>query len=217
MNCEFCGKERLPIIQEFKGKEYRVGYLQCTCEESKQYFEMQQKEKFESDKRREKEKLERNLENAGIPKRYFEANINNDKLYRTALEHGLYISGTVGAGKTYIACSIAIRAAQNGKSVRFLKAYNISSFDLEDVTKPDLLIIDDLGADNVSEWSTSRMRAVIDDRYGSMKPIIITSNYTKQELAKKLHKTDDYTALAIISRLTEMTKPYEVTGKDRRK
>lgn len=216
MECEFCGKERLPIIQEFNDKTYKVGYHPCNCEQAK-VKELEVKRIADRVQQKERERLiQRLVELSGVPARYSNAKLENDKLYQTALEHGLYIYGGVGTGKTHTACSIAIRALENRKRVLFLKAYNLSSFDLDDVTIPDLLIIDDLGADNVSEWSNSRMRAVIDDRYGSMKPTIITSNYSPKELAKKLHKENDHTALAIISRINEMTERYELKGEDRR-
>lgn len=217
MKCEFCGKERLPIIIELKNKTFNVGHHPCNCKEAtERTHELERLAKIAEEK--EKERLiNRLIEISGVPKRYMNAKLYNEEIYEKALESGLYIHGDVGTGKTHIASAIAIRAAQNNKRILFLKAYNLSNFDLDDVTIPDLLIIDDLGADNVSEWANSRMRAVIDDRYGSMKPLIVTSNYSKAQLAKKLHKENDYTALAIVSRLNEMTESYEVKGKDRRK
>lgn len=217
MNCEFCGKERLPIIQELKDKKFTVGYHQCNCKKAKiKNYELDKLTKAAQEKERDL-LIKKLIDISGVPKRYQDAELKDEELYKTALESGLYIYGGVGTGKTRTASAIAIRAAYEGKRILFLKAHKLSSFNIDDVTIPDLLIIDDLGADNVSEWSNSRMRAVIDDRYDSLKPLIVTSNYSKVELSKKLHKENDHTALAILSRLREMTQSYKMDGEDRRK
>lgn len=217
MNCRFCGKELEPLPITHNGRTFNIGHKECDCKQSiEAKFEVGRM--AEELRREERDRLiKKVVELSGVPKRYMNAQLEDESLYETALESGLYLFGGVGTGKTQTACSIAIRAAQNGKTIGFIKAYDISSMKLDDIKNQDVLIIDDLGADNVSEWSNSRMRAVIDYRYDSMKPIIITSNYSKSELAKKLHKDGDYTSLAIASRLTQMTVSKEMNGKDRRK
>ena len=221
MICEFCGAALEPKTVDVNGREFVIGHSECECAEAiKQaeyasWVENSRKRYNESKRRMAK------IEESRIPERYRSATLENEKLYKTACETGLYIHGGVGTGKTYIASAIGIRAIQSGRKVRFVKAYELSkqffeSYDMESVTRPDLLIIDDLGADNVSEWANTRMRAVIDDRYGSMKPTVVTSNYSLGALAKKLHTNDDYTAQAIVDRLKEMTFTVELSGKSKR-
>ena len=53
---------------------------------------------------------------------------------------------------------------------------------IADIIKPDLLVIDDFGANNTSEYNTAMLCKIIDSRYSSGKPLIITTNLTPQEL-----------------------------------
>lgn len=221
--CEYCGKDLEPMIVCLRGKEFPIAFKDCGCEESVKERQKQEASKAEAAKQVEINLLVKQFEKSGIPKRYAgcEKLVENlEELYKTALEGGLYLWGTTGTGKTTIAAAIGIRAIKNGLKVQFVNAYDISQklFDRDDqfVTDPDLLIIDDLGAEAVGEWNNARLRSAINDRYNSMKPTVITSNYSKKDLAKLL-KSDNKTAEAIYSRLSEMTVEKEISGKDYRR
>ena len=54
---------------------------------------------------------------------------------------------------------------------------------------------------------------IIDNRLRIRKPLIITTNLTKEALLY----TDDLSKQRVYSRLLEMCHPYEVKGSDRRK
>lgn len=220
MKCDYCGKELQPVNINFNGREMKVGYFQCDCNESAEAKAEAAKKKLETETKIKQDKRTERIRRSGIPERYWKA-ICNSEMYRKAFQNGLYLYGEVGTGKTYTACGIGIQALDNNMSVKFIKAYELShkfidKYEMDIVTRPSLLIIDDLGSDNVSEWANTRMRAVIDDRYGAMKPTIVTSNYSLSELATKLQSDNDYTALAIVSRLKEMTEQIKVNGKRRR-
>jgi DNA replication protein DnaC len=45
-----------------------------------------------------------------------------------------------------------------------------------------LLIIDDLGKEKPTEWTLATLYAIIDGRYDSAMPVIITTNYDMQSL-----------------------------------
>lgn len=220
--CEYCGRKLEPIIVSLmNGKPTRVGWCKCGCDgekEAEAEIERRQKEWTEMTRRL---KLSRSLKASRIPKRYSGAKLNDLSLYETAFKDGLYIFGGVGTGKTTNAAAIGIRALENGKSVLFYKAYELSSLSVSEIielSKVDLLIIDDIGSDNTSEWGNTRLRIAIDSRYDSMLPIVITSNYSKEQLTKLLlRNVKDMTPKAIVSRLTEMTVPYELSGEDLRK
>jgi len=51
------------------------------------------------------------------------------------------------------------------------------------INKP-ILVIDDLFRTKVTDWSTSIFYEIIDSRWDSMKPTIITSNFLIEEIAK---------------------------------
>ena len=69
----------------------------------------------------------------------------------------------------------------------------------------DLLIIDDLGKEQCSDWSMSTLYSILNDRYEDMKPTIVTTNYNADSLANALTPKgfDNTKIVAIISRLRE--------------
>ena len=69
----------------------------------------------------------------------------------------------------------------------------------------ELLIIDDLGKEQCSDWSMSTLYSILNDRYEDMKPVIVTTNYNADQLAAALTPKgfDNTKIIAIISRLRE--------------
>lgn len=132
---------------------------------------------------------------------------------------GLYIEGTNGTGKTHLAAAIALQLISEGIPVICKTSADLlldikTSFDKEgarekdvlDVYKQvDLLIIDDLGKEQCSDWSMSTLYSILNDRYEDMKPTIVTTNYNNEGLVKALTPkgTDNSKITAIISRLRE--------------
>lgn len=50
------------------------------------------------------------------------------------------------------------------------------------------MIIDDLGTEQLTEWSSSILYEIIDTRYRSDKPLIITTNLQRQEFQNRYHQ-----------------------------
>ena len=132
---------------------------------------------------------------------------------------GLYIEGTNGTGKTHLAAAITLQLIGEGIPVicrtsgdlllnikrAFDSEYVSESEILETYKDVDLLIIDDLGKEQCSDWSMSTLYSILNDRYEDMKPTIITTNYNADDLATALTPkgSDNTKAVAIISRLRE--------------
>lgn len=137
---------------------------------------------------------------------------------------GLLLWGDVGTGKSFTAACIANALLENGTAVlmtNFSKILNqmgamysderyqyIASF-----SNFPLLIIDDLGIERNTEYALEQVYAVIDERYKSGLPVIITTNLTINEI----RNPSDVAHARIYSRVLEMCTPVHVSGSDRRK
>ncbi len=162
-----------------------------------------------------------------IAKRYAET--FND---RYANGDGLYIEGTNGTGKTHLAGAIALHLIQEGRTVicktssdmlldiknTFDKEYIKESAVLEAYKSADLLIIDDLGKEQCTDWSMSILYSILNDRYEDMKPTIITTNYGAEDLIRALTPKgyDNTKIVAIISRLRETSTVVTMAWNDYR-
>lgn len=227
--CEVCGK---PLQMELKilGMTKVVGCM-CACEEEKRNREEQarRREEFESECRKNKkyslmdekarsavfEKLTVTEEN----RKYITAAENYCRQWESNKRenNGLLFYGQAGRGKTTIACCIANRLLDKGISVKAMSVIDMlqrvkDSFrsygtdgetELKsEIKRADLLILDDLGAEHKTDWSTSLVYEIIDARYRSCKPTIITTNLTMTKLRE--HLTDDNGVPRAYDRLIEM-------------
>lgn len=136
---------------------------------------------------------------------------------------GLLLFGDTGTGKSYTAACIANELLSHDRPVHmthFERLINIlwdlkrgrQEF-LDNLNKFDLLVIDDLGAENTSDYTSSIVFNVIETRLNAGLPMIITTNLTRAELLS----TSDMRKKRIYSRLFECCIPLEVEGTDRRK
>jgi DNA replication protein DnaC len=146
---------------------------------------------------------------------------------------GLYLEGPCGTGKTHLAIAIALAIINTGVPVICKTSIDIlgdikrcyernSEVTEEEVLEAyktvDLLIIDDLGKEQVTEWSVPVLYSILNERYEALLPTIITTNYNTTALAEKLSaKGDTETAAAIISRFVESYKRVTMAWADYRR
>ena len=84
--------------------------------------------------------------------------------------------------------------------------------------KCDVLVLDDLGKEDATEWSVGTVFSVLDARYEDMRPTIVTSNYAPGVLADRLARRGErVTAEAIASRISQTCRPVYLGGRDRRR
>lgn len=151
---------------------------------------------------------------------------------RYANGDGLYIEGTNGTGKTHLAAAIALQLINEGVPVvcktstdllldirkAYDDEYTRESTILDVYKSVDLLIIDDLGKEQCSDWSMSNLYSILNDRYEDMKPTIITTNYGAEDLVRALTPKgyDNTKIVAIISRLRETSTVITMAWNDYR-
>lgn len=144
-------------------------------------------------------------------------------------ENGLLIYGPKGTGKTHMAAAIANDLLRQGVPVVFATMIDLlakikDSFDRnqgaseEEILRLyktcDLLIIDDLGKEQPTEWALAKIYQIINARYEDYRPIVVTSNYSPQELVDRMTPKggDRITADATVDRIIEMTTSVGLGG-----
>ena len=165
---------------------------------------------------------------AGIPRRYLSAEADlGDMPQRVASGMSLYIHGTFGSGKTRYACALLKAIVDMGVSARFENSKHLISEiqgtysgkwsnALDRAYGCKVLVLDDIGKEQCTEYSISMLYELIDARYSDAKPIVTTSNFSRGELLSRLAAKDAATAESIVSRLCENAETLYFGGADRR-
>ena len=141
---------------------------------------------------------------------------------------GLYLHGNFGTGKTYILASllnelknkynIRIEIVYFPELLRNLKEnlYTVSD-KLNYLENVDILLIDDLGAEKVTDWGRDEiLGTILQTRMNKNMITFFTSNLTEDELLKHLSITKDSEDLVkakrILERIKYITEDLELLG-----
>jgi DNA replication protein DnaC len=104
---------------------------------------------------------------------------------------GILMWGDVGTGKTFTAACIANALIKKHIPVLMTSFTKINNDIFQEIDKNryidslnhfKLLIIDDLGVERKSDYALENLFTIIDERYKSNKPLIITTNLTLEQL-----------------------------------
>jgi DNA replication protein DnaC len=146
--------------------------------------------------------------------------------------NGLFIAGSYGTGKTHLAAAIANELIRNGTAVICMTMIDLldqiratykarrsmdgdvdEAFILQQYQDVPLLIIDDIGSEQPTEWCVSKIFAIINARYEGYMPTIITTNYSGEELEHRMTPEggDDRNAKKTLDRLKEMCVGIDMT------
>lgn len=139
------------------------------------------------------------------------------------IKKGLYLNGNFGCGKTYLLSAMLNELAKKGIKVaivyypEFLRSLK-ESFSIEDeyrkkfnyIKKVPLLLLDDIGAEIVTEWNRDEvLGTILQYRMEENLPTFFTSNLTIEELEGHLSTTnkevDVVKSRRIIERIKQLT------------
>lgn len=232
----YCGKCRTPkqFRMEAPPMEGRLLPHPCRCEQ-----ERLDREAAEQEARRHRQAVA-DLKRRGFTdpamREWTFANDNGKcpqmKHARFYVEHwdtmqeeniGYLLWGGVGTGKSYFAGCIANALMEQEVAVRMTNFALIlndltASFEgrneyIARLCRAPLLILDDFGMERGTEYGLEQVYNVIDSRYRSRRPLIVTTNLPLQDLQ---HPQDTAHA-RIYDRLLEMCAPIRFSGDNFRK
>ena len=145
---------------------------------------------------------------------------------------GVYLYGNMGTGKTYLAACAANQAAKEGKKPAFIhypafcdrlaRMYYSGEYrqEAERCRYADLLVIDDIGAEEVTARNRMVLLSILDSRMQNGKMTWFTGNGDFNMLQNHLRYDsageDTASADRIIERIRVLAKPIRLDGKDRR-
>lgn len=140
-------------------------------------------------------------------------------------DRGLFIAGPVGTGKTHLAVGV-LRAARELRGIggRFAMVPAVlaqiraaigrgdeeAACVLETYQQAPLLVLDDIGAERVTDWVREQLFLIIDARYQAMLPTLVTTNDSLETL-------EEHVGQRIVSRIMGMCDGIVLDGPDYRK
>ena len=146
---------------------------------------------------------------------------------------GLYLSGNFGSGKSYIISAMINELVKDGYTaaliyypefLRILKSSFTTDFDeqFDYARKADLLLLDDIGAENVTNWSRDDILGpILQYRMDNKMATFFTSNLSIEELEIHLSEgkdsIDKLKAKRIIERINYLTDDIKLISKNQRK
>ena len=156
-----------------------------------------------------------------------------DNYSKSSVLKGLYLHGNFGCGKTYLISALFNELKLNKKAttaivyfpqiLRTLKDdWDFFGTKMDYYQSVDLLLIDDIGAEKVTEWGRDEvLGTILQSRMNNSLPTFFTSNLSIEELEKHLatasNSVDQVKARRIIERIKHLTEDIEMLSENRRK
>jgi primosomal protein DnaI len=149
-------------------------------------------------------------------------------------KRGIYFHGPLGVGKSYLAACMTNKYARQGRKVAFvnmprlasdlrnnLREYDYVNSRVSRMRRADLLVLDDIGAENITDWIRDDILfTVLDYRMEHEKPTVFTSNSSFEDLKRRMMSSssseDETKALRIIERIRALSELVTIKGTSRR-
>jgi DNA replication protein DnaC len=148
------------------------------------------------------------------------------------VQKGLMLIGPPGIGKTHIAVSVLqhvirrtgarglyydTRALLRDIRNTYNPVLHIAEMDvIRPVMEAELLVLDDLGAERLTDWVEETMSLIVNTRYNERRPTIFTSNYEDIPDEGEMNSLLVRVGFRLHSRLREMCEFLEYDGPDYR-
>lgn len=147
---------------------------------------------------------------------------------------GLYLEGHFGTGKTFLMCYLLHELAKSGYSgvivympefVEDLKSMMLDNQKLKEsvevMKQADLLIFDDIGAENLNPWVRDHVMGAILNYRMNRKPTFYTSNHSLSALEKHLSFTnkdgeEQHKGQRLMDRIAPFVDVVQVHGSNKR-
>ena len=141
-------------------------------------------------------------------------------------ESGICICGRAGNGKSHLAAALVNRVIQRGFTAVFIEVpdlfsrikatYGAEGEGSEDkimaaLSKCDLLVLDDAGAEKPTDWVQEKFYQIINARYKNRLPVVITTN------TKDMAGLEDIIGFRAYDRVLEMCVPLKNNGESYRR
>ena len=146
---------------------------------------------------------------------------------------GLFLHGEKGTGKTKLAAIIANERARTGHPVLFASVPDLmadirrsfkdetTSEAVQAVKNAPFLVLDDLGAEKMTEWVGEQLFCIVNHRYNERLATVVTSNYSPTQVIAHMatvdgrgNVIDDMQGQRIMSRIYGMCERVEIKGAD---
>lgn len=237
-NCSECSglvycKNRLEghvMFPEKKGKQIIFSYAPCK-------YEQERKEKEKNRNTREKDIFNAKMSEIDVTdkNRYHVIKwLKNfyDTYDKNGNFKGLYLHGNFGCGKTYLISALFNELSKKRVSTEIVYFPELlrdikSDFDtfadrIDYLENVDILLIDDIGAEKVTEWSRDEiLGTILQKRMNNYKTTFFTSNLNMEELERHLrinsYSDDEIKARRIIERVKQLTQDMEMVSENKRK
>lgn len=149
----------------------------------------------------------------------------------TPKNRGLLLMGNCGVGKTHLAVALILSLMKSkGVSCLFYdfrdllneirasyksNSKTVTSNILRPVFEKEIVVLDELGAEKITEWTRDTLNYILNKRYNDNKTTIITSNWLDEAEADE-ETLADRIGYRMRSRLYEMCRVIEIVGDDYR-
>lgn len=234
-NCK-CGEEfnSAYLLRLVKGLDAR-GYIKDICPKCEEEERLEAVRVLEVEKCKKNYYRQSQLNNKLIKASFDnfhpesvdqEKALNIAKRYATNFKHnnpvGLLFYGNYGTGKSHLAASISRNVLEIPVDTIFMpvprlltkikstfgnRSYETEASIIDQLSNVSLLILDDIGSENSTDWVDEKIFEIIDNRIG--KHTIYTSNLPPKDLQQILGGR-------IFSRLMEDIQPVKMYGEDYR-